>query len=271
MTPRYGFALLAPEGAAFHKHNGTYCIDGHRYRTLLSGMQALRGRTYLEDGAISLADVDAAGRFRLDDDESCWHILLTERVHEVIGCVRMRIFCETAAFEDMRVRHAALAANAVHGPRLRTAVEADLSLARREGLRYAEIGGWALAHAWRGTKAALDILAASYALGELLGGCIGLATATFRHESASILKKIGASPFAVDGEELPPYHDPRYGCMMQILRFTRTPVQRYALLVEPIRKALEQTPITVARSSGVRARTRAAGFSHDLELIREVA
>lgn len=270
MVSRYGFALLAPEGAAFQSGAGSCWVDSPRYRALLSGMQMLRGRTYLEDGAISLADVDAAGRFRLEDDEACWHILLTER-QEVVGCVRVKTFGPDAGFDQMRVRHSPLALDPIYGPKVRAAVEADLHLARRSGLGYAEIGGWALAHAWRGTKAALDILAASYALGEMLGGCLGLATASFRHGSASILKKIGAMPFAFEDEELPPYHDARYGCQMELLRFTRTPVQRYALLIDPIRKALEQTPIILGKAAPARVRGCAAGLAHDLELVREVA
>lgn len=270
MVSRYSFVLLAPTGASFPTVAGPVCPDPNRYRGLLSGMQALRGRTYLEDGAISINDVDAAGRLRLEDDEDCWHILLTESGQDVIGCVRMRTFAGDAGVEDLRVKHSALAVDPILGPKVCAAISADMESAWEHGLQYAEIGGWALAHSWRGTKAALDILTASYALGEMLGGCLGIATATFRHDSASILKKVGATPFVVDGEELQPYHDPRYGCTMQLLRFTRKPVHRYALLIAPIQKALERTPVLTEGRLG-KFWTRPTEISKPYELIREVA
>jgi len=48
-------------------------------------------------------------------------------------------------------------------------------------LYYFEVRSWAVANNWRRTMAALDVLADSFAPGELWGGCIGLCTGTFRN------------------------------------------------------------------------------------------
>ena len=249
MVSRYRFALLAPaQSQDTIREFGRVERNTYRHQDMLSGMRLLRGRTYLEDGAITEAELDADGGFAMDDDELCWHLLLLEEATgEVVGCVRMRVHGSTAVFADLRIKHAALARDRVFGPIVRKAIEADLALAREHGLRYSEIGGWALAKQWRATKAALDILAASYALGELWGGSLGVATATFRHGSASILRKMGAQRFSVDGEELPPYEDPQYGCTMELLRFTRSPAQKFSLLVDPLKKVLANSPVIVAR------------------------
>ena len=250
MVTRYRFALLAPaQPADALREFGRVERDTFRYRELLAGVRQLRAKTYLEDGAITKGDLDASGGFGLDDDELCWHLLLLDETGAVIGCVRMRSHPNTAAFDDLRVRHAALAKHPRLGFHVRKAIEADLRLARENGLRYSEIGGWALAKQWRGTKAALDILAGAYALGELWGGSLGVATATFRHGSASMLMRMGAQRFVVNGEELPPYEDPQYGCMMELLRFTRTPAQKFSLLVDPLKKTLARSPVLAHRSA----------------------
>ncbi len=242
MTARYGFALLAPLDAGLNRNTldrGTPMdTDPLRYHTLLSEMQKLRGTTYLADGAISQSDLDAAGRFRLSDDSEAWHLLLTDPLNEVIGCVRLRRYSANVPFEELRVSHSALSKDPEQGPRVRRAIESDLQLARENGLCYVEIGGWAIKPEWRNTKAALDILAGSYALGELWGGSLGVATATVRHGSASILRRMGGSSLQADGEALPPYFDPTYGCEMELLRFTRTPAQRFAALVAPLQRTL---------------------------------
>ncbi len=78
-----------------------------------------------------------------------------------------------------------------------------------------EIGGWALAKQIRCTRAALHTALSAYALAQILGGGVGLALATVRNQSASILKRIGGQSLG----GAPPYFDPRYGCHMEALTF----------------------------------------------------
>src|SRR5437016_6010409 len=84
---------------------------------------------------------------------------------------------------------------------------AEMQRARRLQMRFGEVGGWAVAEEHRWTLEPLRIILAAYGLGQLLGGCAGVATATMRHKSASILRRIGLNSLRWDGAELPPYYD----------------------------------------------------------------
>jgi hypothetical protein len=237
MGPNYRFQLLAPPG-----RNGSFGrskVNEHLYYHYLSSMQRLRGKTYLKDRAIQPWQLDDEGRFAMPGDERSWHFLLLDDTHEVIGCARYLVHPSTVAFERLRISHSPLANDRLWGEKVRDAVESDLRVARKHGMSYAEAGGWALAEEWRGTRAALEILVASYALAHLWGGCLGSCQATVRHGSSSILRRIGGSHLQTAGEELPPYEDPHYGCTMELLRFdSRTPTQRFVPLINQLRAKL---------------------------------
>ena len=240
MAAPYRFCVLAPttELSSARHIGGKSAFLAHPqhcggYAKLLSSMQRLRGQLYLADGAIPEAALDDRGRFCMDDDELCWHLLLLEG-EEVVGCVRYRRHTGPVSYDDLRLQHSAVAQHPALGAKVRRAVEQELASARLQGLSFVEIGGWALANRWRHTQAALQLLAGSYALGALWGGCLGVATATLRHRSAAMLRRIGGRSLQVDGEELPPYKDPAYGCHMEILRFDRHPNARFAPLVDEV-------------------------------------
>jgi hypothetical protein len=109
---------------------------------------------------------------------------------------------------------------------------------------FGEVGGWAVAESHRRTLEPVGILLATYGLLELLGGCIGVATATCRHASSSILRKIGLSSLICDGVELTPYFDSAYGCQMEVLRFdSRFPSSKYAGWVTELAGILRDSPV----------------------------
>jgi hypothetical protein len=54
---------------------------------------------------------------------------------------------------------------------------------------------------------------------KMLGGAMGTTTATFRHRSSAILRKMGGYGLLSGGVELPSYYDPQYECEMEILGF----------------------------------------------------
>ncbi|MBV9762246.1 MAG: hypothetical protein JO340_16920 [Acidobacteriaceae bacterium] len=244
MQPNYRFQLLAPpdtpSGGAFGRPN----INKQLYDHYLSSIQKLRGRIYLKDGAIRESELDDEGRFFIPGDKRSWHFLLVDSSQSVIGGARYLVHSRNATFDQLRVRHSALANNPNWAPKVRAAVEQDLQTARLNKFSYVEIGGWALSEEWRGTRAALEILVASYALAHLWGGCLGACAATARHGSSSILRRIGGSSFEVGGEVLPPYEDPQYGCQMELLRFDcRTPSPRFTPLIAQLRSKLAGLPI----------------------------
>lgn len=237
MGPNYRFQLLAPPA-----RNGSFGRskdDEQLYYQYLHAMQRLRGKVYLKDDAIQPWELDDEGRFTMPADERSWHFLLIDDSHEVFGCARYLVHPNSVPFERLRISRSPLANDRLFGPKVRQAVEADLRLARTHGMSYVEAGGWALAEDWRGTRAALEILVASYALAHLWGGCLGSCQATVRHGSSSILRRIGGCELEAEDEALPPYQDPHYGCTMELLRFdSRSPAQRFVPLINQLRTKL---------------------------------
>jgi hypothetical protein len=249
MHDNYQIQLLAPPEYRPTRGFGRSKIDEQVYRQYLDSMQRLRGRVYLSDGAICPWELDDRGRFQMQADEQSWHFLLVDRREDVVGCVRYRVHSPNVTFEKLKISQSALANRAEWRDKVRDAVEEDLCRARKESLFYVEVGGWALTPEWRGTKAALEILVASYALAHLWGGCIGSCTATVRHNSNSMLRRIGGRTMQVAGESLPAYDDPQYGCRMEILRFDyRTPTERFVPLIDQLTAQLANSSV-VARAA----------------------
>lgn len=183
-------------------------------------MQRLRGEIYLEEGAITESALHLDGRHYLPGDERSWHILALDESGRVQGCIRFLPRCSTTVgFSDLAVRETPLAACEVWGHKLKLAVEFELERARTMAVDFFEIGGWALAKQIRCTRAALQTALSAYALAQILGGGVGLALATVRNQSASILKRIGGQALGGADFQLLPYFDPRYGCHMEALTF----------------------------------------------------
>ena len=181
-------------------------------------------------------------------DEESWHLLLDQNDSDkVVGCARYLLHSNAIGFDELSISRTVLAADPVAGPSIRRMIEADIQVARRDGLGYVEVDGWAVMKKWRRSRAALDILAGSYALGELWGGCLGICTATFRHGSASIIRRFSGS--TSEGQEGPftVYYDPHYECPIELLRLSNHPAIPYAGFVDSVKKKLlDSIPIVRA-------------------------
>ena len=248
LRPQYQFELLAPDRSHTAKGFQKCRSNRQQHRDSLSAVQRLRGRLYLKDGAIRHTDLDYDGRFHMCGDEHAWHLLVVDEAGEVVGCVRYLLYRNTITFSELRVSDCALAKNPAWTDKVRTAIESELEVARDHNLSYIEIGGWALSEEWRGTRAAMEIALGSYALARLWGGAIGCCTATARHGSASILHRLGGQSLQFNGEDLPAYHDPQYGCSMEILRFDkRNLTDPYLRVVYELTNKLSKASLIVPR------------------------
>jgi predicted GNAT family N-acyltransferase len=252
----YSFQLLAPPRPGIAQNFSHPINDEQLHDQFLFEMQRLRGSIYLKDGAIKPWELDDEGRFHMQADEQSWHLLLLDERKKVIGCARYLVHSGDVSYERLRVSHSTIAKDPNWAGKVRAAVEADLRRVRDARLTYVEVGGWALSEEWRGTRAALEILVGSYALGQLWGGCIGSCTATVRHSSSSMLRRLGGQSFDAGGEDLPSYNDPEYECTMELLRFDyRSPAPRFLPLIHHLRSALAKAPVvTAAEPLSVRLR-----------------
>lgn len=243
-APRGNFALLAPPQAVVP---GNFCRvdqDHAWHQRMMNRMQRLRGEIYLQDGAIRNSQIGPDGAHRVPIDDPAWHVLALDDSMRIYGCSRYLAHPNSVKFSQLSVRHSPLATSFLWGSRFRSAVEADIHLARRRGIGYVEVGGWALSPNLRCSVEALRIALATYSLARTLGGCIGIATVTYRHGSSAILRRIGGRPLSVGGVDLPPYYDPQYGCDMEILRFDSSePNPRFEHWIEGLTDYLRTEPV----------------------------
>jgi hypothetical protein len=218
-------------------------VDARRHDDLFAEMQRFRGGVYLNDGAIQSEDL-TDGRHMVGIDERSWHVLSVDSRGRICACLRYLEERHASGFEDLWVRHSALSQCPRFGNPFRRAVETEMERARQMQIGFGEVGGWAVAESHRWTMEPLRIILATYGLLQLRGGCAGVATATFRHSSATILRRIGLNSLSWDGAALPPYYDPNYRCEMEVLHFdSRFPNQKYRDSVTELSHALATSPV----------------------------
>lgn len=239
--------LLAPSVASVGEVFQNVDVDWHRHEQLVRNVQRFRGSIYLKDGAIQSEQLSSDGLHETPEDENAWHMLLLDAKHQVKACALYLEHDSTVSFEALRVRRCPLAENEEWRLKLRKAIQAELARAQRDHLGFVELGGWAVSEESRGTAGPLALALAVYGFSRRNGGALGMTTATNRHCSSTILKRLGGSRFEVDGDTLPPYFDPRYRCMMEIIRFdSRSPNPKYVPLIEEARKKVARV-LVIAR------------------------
>ncbi len=244
------FVLLAPPECHLRLARQVI-VDGSVHQDLLAGAQRLRGRIYAEDGAIRSCDLTGDGRHVQPADSLSWHLLTVDERGRVTACMRYFAHDPGTAFSELTVSRSTIAHCAALGAAVRDGIEAELDLARRRGFSYVELGGWAISENLRHTGQAIKSLIAVYALSQLMGGARGLSTATTRHGSASILRRVGGAPLMSRGVEIPPYYDPGYRCDMELLRFDSTsPSPRYAGWIRECSAALRDIPVISGEHGG---------------------
>jgi hypothetical protein len=240
--------LLAPPNAPANPHFQNLAVDERYHRRLLADVQRLRGRMYVEDGAISASGLTSDGRHQTPEDERSWHLLMVNPRRGVSACAwYMEHEPGRTTLQGLRVRNCPLASSSDSGRHFHKAVETELARARRDRLRYAEVGGWAVSRQSRCTSEGLILALAAYSLGRIAGGALGLTTATVRHQSSTILRRLGGSSLRAHGQTVPSYFDGRYGCDMELLRFdSRRPNARYARLIDVLTAKLAVVPVIAA-------------------------
>jgi hypothetical protein len=239
--------LVAPPHVSVSGSFTQVTIDPVRHRQLIEDMQRLRGSVYLQDGAVQREQLTDDGLHRTAEDERSWHLLMLNGQQRVSSCAWYMEHDDAARFEHLRVRNCALAHVDGWRERLPRVIEAELDRARQAGLRYAEVGGWAVAKGSRCTSEGLLLALAAYSLGRRLGGVLGLTTATVRHSSSTILRRLGGSLLEAGGALVPPYYDPNYKCEMELLRFdSRRPSPKYDGLIDMLGRRLGHVSVVAA-------------------------
>jgi hypothetical protein len=243
------FVLLAP----VHGRMGTtknVVRKTSLHQKFLAGAQQLRGRIYVADGAVRDCDLTSDGRHLHSADEISWHLLTVDAWDRVTSCLRYFAHDSRVSFAELAISRSGIA----QSEEVRQSIQAELDLANRRGFSYVELGGWAISESLRCTTQAISTLVTVYALSQMLGGAQGLSTATTRHHSSSILKRMGGAALSCRGKEISPYYDPQYGCEMELLRFDSTsPNARYEGWIRECNSALREVPVITQERMDLRS------------------
>jgi len=234
--------ILTPAAAPDGFHRVT--VDDGAHQRLLSDVQKFRGRIALEENAISPGQLTSDGRHIQPADDRGIHLVGTDGSGKVVSCMRYLPHANTTHWTELRVFYTPLAADARWRPVLEAAIGAELERARQLNYTYVELGGWVITEELRHSLEAARMVATAYALARFFGGALGLTTATTKHGSSSVLRRLGGSSLCALGEELPPFYDPQYNCEMEILRFDSAhPGRRCAQAIQHCEEALTQLPV----------------------------
>lgn len=253
--------LVAPPDASIPASFENVEVDPVRRAELVAEMQGLRGRTYLHDGAVRPDQLTHDGLHQTPEDEKSWHVLMLDKLGRVSACIWYMQHDPIISGQRLRVRDCPLADQPHWRETLWGAVELELARARREGLGYAEVGGWAVSESSRCTSEGLVLALCGYSLGRALGGTLGMTTATVRHCSSTILRRLGGLALKVGECCVPSYYDPRYSCEMELLRFdSRHPSPKYAGFVELLKEKLSEVLVIAPQKQGIADESACGGF-----------
>ncbi len=239
--------VVGPAHADVPQTFGNVTFDSSLSADLIREMQRLRGSIYLSEGNVKREQLTVDGRHQTPEDDKSWHLLMVDRDSRVRSCALYLEHENTVTLHDLRVRHCPLLYNPQWRETLTGAVQSEILRARRDGLRYAELGGWAIEKQRRGTPEGLMFALATYALSRKLGGALGITTANVAHSCSSILRRFGGAFLEFEGKTVPAYFDARYNTEIELLRFdSRAPGPRYARLIDIVQRKLESVPVVAA-------------------------
>lgn len=256
--------LVAPPRATFPSSLHNVTRDTSQNRQLIQEMQTLRGSIYLEEGNVKHQDL-TDGRHQTAEDDESWHLLMTDAGRRVRSCVLYLEHENATSIQHSRLRHCPLVERAESRIRVTSAVESEMARARDSGLRFAEVGGWAITKERRGTPEGLMMALATYGLSRMLGGALVITTANVAHSCSSILRRLGGSYLECDGTPIPSYFDPRYNTEIDLLRFdSRSPSRKYAELIETVMDKLANVRIV-----GSSLDAKVHGFDTDRQVAQQ--
>ncbi len=250
--------LLAPPNQPHTSLRGVVTLPSKDLKgtdhPLLSSLQRLRGRICVREGVVLPSELTSDGRHVQPADYTSWHILCTDDHSQVHGCVRYQMHAGNVKFADLGVAHSPLGRSPRWQTKLRADVNQELATARRRKLAYVEVGTWVVSESLRHSGEAVRIVMAVYALARAMGGALGIATATTRHNSALILHRLGGEPL-----DLPAYYDPRYRSVMRVLRFDSSrPNYRYLNAIDSFEPSLAHEPMTYPQTAAAYAAVAAS-------------
>lgn len=237
------------------------CVIGETFPSIaehcdaISEVQRFRGRVYVADSAIPASALDEKGRHSQDFDFENYHLCLRDRERRIRGCFRLRLYDPTPEIRDLKLHELIERMPSALAVLCYGALASVFELSWQERVRIGEVGGWAVDEELRHHRASTLLPFAAWSLYQIIGNAIVLASATTRHHSSAILKRIGGFALRHRDEQLPGFIDDFHGCEMELLGFdSRRPHPKYEKLVAELKELLLSKVHTSARQLDQRIR-----------------
>jgi hypothetical protein len=241
------FVLLAPSDGVVPAAFQSVWRDQAEYNRVLTQMQKMRGRVALAEGAVLEKDLRPGRRHEMAGDTESWHIIKVRGEGQMLGCARILVHPERAPYSSLRLSRSPLATHHHWSDRIRQSVEEDMRRARQARLRVVEPGGWVVEEPLKFKADAISIALSAFAWSQLAGGCLAYVTATVKHKSSAILRRLGGDSIRFEGQEMPRYYDPEYRTEMELVRLeTRSLNSRFESTMAPLRELLAESPVIQA-------------------------
>jgi hypothetical protein len=216
--------IVAPSVAQVPDWLSNVLANERVYQEVIEEIQRFRGYVYVQDKAIPSSALDEQGRHYSEYDYRAWHIIFRERRQELCGAIRVGLvdygdYGDTEESDPLQVLQFLSHIPSDTKAPLETAVRRFLDNCRTLAPSICEPGAWAVAEDVRKSRVAPILAASIWSLGRVMGGGIGVATATTRHGSADILKKMGGFDLFLNGMPLVPFYDSYHQCYIELIGF----------------------------------------------------
>jgi hypothetical protein len=221
------------------------CVIGETFPSIaehcdaFSEVQRFRGRVYVADKAIPASALDEKGRHSQDFDFENYHLCLQNLEDRIVGCLRLRLHEPTNEIPDLRLHELIKRMNPDLAESCHRALTSLFESSRRDNVRFCEVGGWAIDEELRHHRISTLLPIAGWSFYQIMGNAIVVVSATTRHHSSAILKRLGGFPLMDGDKQLPSFMDDFHGCEMELVGFdSRRPHPKYEKLVAELKDFL---------------------------------
>lgn len=193
------------------------------HRAWLENAQRMRANRYRQDGAVTDRDL-VHGRWISPEDTHAYQLLVCDKFGMVIGSM----WYADDPSPNLRELHC-------YHPTTADALEGVRRQARRDGIGFTEMGGWAATTA----RANLLLLLLTGVFHRARTPSLAAVIITTRHKANCIIRTMGGTSPAVA-----PYWDDRFQCEMELLVIdSRVRNSAYEAEVEALAAVLSQIPV----------------------------
>ncbi len=223
LLEKYHFVIIEPEISEYKPDAFSMTRDSDLRYDFMFELFKMRGSVYLQDGAISEENLDKFGKYVSPHDKYSWQVLLLDSSKKPHGGLRIRFW----DFENIRAHFMQ-----THAKELIDRMDCDNQKVYQESIIrfldeemrtkfFGEVAGLVITDYEKNSPAALLLVAFCFAFGEFVGGFNALVSATERHYSNRIMRKIGGHriPHKETKEYLNTFFDSKYNCNMEYIVF----------------------------------------------------